>query len=121
MGKCVNFNTGWYKPFSRNPSPRLWCVYVSWRFFRYLLKAYVTQNSCPFIDDPQALLPPSQSLTEEIFMASQLNVYVSLAHTLAPAGKVHARNAGCSNADDEAHRRREPKPCLQSNTERVIL
>ena len=35
-------------------------------------------------------------------MASQLKVYVSLAHTLAPAGKVHARNAGCSNADDEA-------------------
>eukprot|EP00439_Symbiodinium_sp_Y106_P033460 s3646_g4.t1 len=43
----------------------------------------------------------------EIFMASQLNVYVSLAHTLAPAGKVHARNAGCSNADDEARIRRE--------------
>ena len=35
-------------------------------------------------------------------MASQLKVYVSLAHTLAPAGKVHARNAACSNSDDEA-------------------
>ncbi|CAE7255961.1 mcfS [Symbiodinium pilosum] len=43
----------------------------------------------------------------EIFMASQLKVYVSLAHTLAPAGKVHARNAGCSNADDEARIRKE--------------
>ncbi|CAE7252548.1 mcfS [Symbiodinium necroappetens] len=43
----------------------------------------------------------------EIFMATQLRVYVSLAHTLAPAGKVHARNAGCSNVDDEARIRRE--------------
>lgn len=40
-------------------------------------------------------------------MATQLRVYVSLAHTLAPAGKVHARNAGCSNVDDEARIRRE--------------
>ncbi|CAJ1382753.1 unnamed protein product, partial [Effrenium voratum] len=43
----------------------------------------------------------------EIFMASQLKVYVSLAHTLAPAGKCTARTARCSDAADEARIRRE--------------
>ena len=35
-------------------------------------------------------------------MASQLKVYVGLAHTLAPAGKCTARTARCSNDEDEA-------------------
>lgn len=42
----------------------------------------------------------------EIFMASQLKVYVGLAHTLAPAGKCTARTARCSNDEDEARIRR---------------
>jgi len=42
----------------------------------------------------------------EIFMASQLKVYVGLAHTLAPAGKCTARTARCSNEEDEARIRR---------------
>ena len=85
------FSTGW-KPFNRNPSARGCGVFM-----------YLGDSSELFSVHPQALPPPSHSLTEEIFMATQLRVYVSLAHTLAPAGKVHARNAGCSNVDDEAH------------------
>lgn len=42
----------------------------------------------------------------EIFMASQLKVYVGLAQTLAPAGKCKARTARCSNSEDEARIRR---------------
>lgn len=38
-------------------------------------------------------------------MASQLKVYVGLAHTLAPAGKCTARTARCSNEEDEDYRK----------------
>lgn len=61
-------------------------------YFRLLCDVFVHFNDIRFCNEIQS---------KEIFMASQLKVYVGLAHTLAPAGKCTARTARCSNAEDE--------------------
>lgn len=70
---------------------RLWCVYAIWLIWLW--------SPCCQYNDCSTIL---ESQSEEIFMASQLKVYVGLAHTLAPAGKCTARTARCSNDEDEA-------------------